>query len=287
MTAGFSTHRTAACLALIATMVGAKMPVYAQSRAQQTLDFETYRTTVEPIFFKQRGGYGPGRSACVTCHAHNATPLKLQPLQEEGSGSVFWSEPQSRRNFEVVSRLVVPGQPETSRLLRKPLAVAAGGASFHVGGKFWDSQSDPEWRTVAEWVRAARPARAETTAPTPPALDFEFFQTCVQRIFLNKREGLVECVHCHGAEPRNFARPIPEGRTFWNLEESRENFTVIQRYIEPGFPLMSRFLTHPLAPEAGGDHFHGGGRRWASQDDPEWLMLAAWVRGERPACLID
>ncbi|MGH7551928.1 MAG: hypothetical protein ACREMQ_02745 [Longimicrobiales bacterium] len=287
MTAGFSIRRTTTCLALMATMVGPTMRVYAQSPGQQTLDFQTYRTTVEPIFFKQRGGYGPGRSACVTCHVHNGTPLKLQPLQEEESGAVFWSEQQSRRNFDVVSRLVVAGQPETSRLLRKPLAVAAGGVPFHVGGKFWDTQGDPEWRTVAEWVRAARPARAETTARTPPALDFEFFQTCVQRIFLNKREGLVECVHCHGVEPRNFARPIPEDRTFWNLEESRQNFTVVQRYIEPGFPSLSRFLTHPLAPEAGGDHFHGGGRRWASQDDPEWRMLAAWVRGERPACLID
>ena len=33
--------------------------------------------------------------------------------------------------------------------------------------------------------------------------------------------------------------------------------------------------------EAGGDYAHNGGRRWTSQDDPEWQMLAAWVRGER------
>ena len=39
-----------------------------------------------------------------------------------------------------------------------------------------------------------------------------------------------------------------------------------------------------MAPEAGGDNYHSGGRRWFSQDDPEWQMLAAWVRGEEPQC---
>jgi hypothetical protein len=251
--------------------------------AVQGLDFQVYMTKVEPIFLKPRGGYGPGLSPCVTCHVHNSTPLKLQPLREL-DGLVFWSIDHSRQNFLIVSRLVVPGQPEQSRLLRKPLAVAAGGAPFHVGGKFWETQDDPDWRIMADWVRAAAapagPARREA-AP----LDFEFFRTCVQRIFLSKREGLAQCVHCHNAEPRNFARAMPAERGFWNLEESRQNFEVLRRYVEPGFPMMSRFLTHPLAPEAGGDHFHAGGRRWPSRDDPEWQMLAAWVRGEEPACL--
>ena len=135
---------------------------------------------------------------------------------------------------------------------------------------------------MAAWVRDADRSQAPET---PPPLDFDFFQTCVQQIFLNKREGHVECFHCHEAGTRGFARALPEGRSYWNLAESRRNFELVQRYVEPGFPLRSRFLTHPLAPEAGGDHFHGGGRRWFSQDDPEWQMLAAWVRGEEPQCM--
>ena len=96
----------------------------------------------------------------------------------------------------------------------------------------------------------------------------------------------MECVNCHGGGGRGFAQTLPEGRDYWNVEESRENFEIIQRYVEPGWPLSSRFLTHPLAPEAGGDGYHGGGRRWNSQDDPEWQMLAAWVRGEAPSCTV-
>ena len=257
------------------------------SSGQQALSFEQYRARVEPIFIAPRGGHGPGMSPCATCHVHSGTPLKLQPLQESegGGGRVFWSEAQSRMNFEVVSRLVVPGQPERSRLLLKALAVRAGGAPFHVGGKFFESQADPEWRIMADWVRAADISPDLTAAETtPPPLDFEFFQTCVQQIFLNKREGRMECVHCHGGGIRGFARTLPEG-AFWGLEESRRNFEVLRRYVEPGYPLRSRFLTHPLAPEAGGDDFHSGGRRWFSQDDPEWQMLAAWVRGEDTTCL--
>ncbi len=252
---------------------------------QEGLSFAQYRARVEPIFIAPRGGHGPGMSPCATCHVSSGTPLRLQPLQEDGSGGVFWSEEQSRRNFDVVSRLVVPGQPERSRLLRKALAVQAGGAPFHVGGKFFESQADPEWQIMANWVRAAGtspdPAAAETS---PPPLDFEFFRTCVQQVFLNKRQGRMECVHCHGGGSRGFATTLPEGRAFWNLEESRRKFEVLRRYVDPGYPLSSRFLTHPLAPEAGGDHFHSGGRRWFSRDDPEWQMLAAWVRGEASTC---
>ena len=151
-----------------------------------------------------------------------------------------------------------------------------------MGGKFFESKSDPEWQAMSEWVQAADAVEA---GAAPPRLDFDFFRECVQRIFLDKRPGDVECVHCHDSGARNFARAIPEGREFWNQQESRGNFAIIRRYVEPGHPMMSRFLTHPLSPEAGGDGFHGGPRRWASPEDPEWQMLAAWVRGENPECV--
>jgi hypothetical protein len=37
---------------------------------------------------------------------------------------------------------------------------------------------------------------------------------------------------------------------------------------------------HPLAASAGGDPFHTGGKHWTSQSDPEWQVLAAWVKGQ-------
>ena len=254
--------------------------------AQGSLSFEVFRETVEPIFIQPRGGHGPSISPCASCHINSGTPLKLQPLQETEDGQIYWSENQSKENFEVVSRLVVPGQPERSRLLQKPLAVAAGGTPFHVGGKFWQDQANPEWRIMAEWVgNSEAPTDLTALETTPSPLDFNFFQTCVQQIFLSKREGRMECTNCHSSGPRGFAQTIPEDRSYWNFEESRENFEMIKRYVEPGYPLRSRFLMHPLAPEAGGDNYHSGGRRWFSKEDPEWQMLAAWVNGDNPRCL--
>ena len=264
-------------IALLASVSGA-----GEVAGQVPLSFERYRDTIEPIFLADRGGWGPGRAACVTCHAEQGTPLRLQRLRETAEGEVFWSEEDSRRNFRVVSRLVRPGDPDRSRLLRKALVASAGGAAIHVGGKFFESKADPEWRAMADWVAAADAVEPSSL----PSLDYDFFRECVQRVYLDKRPGDVECVHCHESGTRGFARPIPEGRGFWNEEETERNFAVTRRYVEPGEPMMSRLLTHPLAPSAGGDYFHGGPRRWASTDDPEWQMLAAWVRGETPECAV-
>ena len=245
--------------------------------AQRSLSFEDFRKTVEPIFIQPRGGHGPSISPCASCHINSGTPLRLQPLQETESGQVYWSENQSKKNFEVVSKLVVPGQP---------LVVTAGGTAFHVGGKFWQDQNNPEWQIIADWIgNSDAPTDLTELETTPSPLDFNFFQTCVQQIFLNKREGRMECTNCHGSGPRGFAQDIPEDRSYWNFEESRENFEILKRYVEPGYPLRSRFLTHPLAPEDGGDNYHSGGRRWFSKEDPEWKMLAAWVKGEDARCL--
>jgi hypothetical protein len=114
-----------------------------------SLDFEYYRTRVEPIFMKKR----PGHARCVVCHAGSNNAFRLQPLP---AGSTNWTEEQSRRNFEVVSRLVTPGDPTTSRLLLHPLSAEAGGDRFHSGGRQFASQNDPDWLVLADWVRNAK-----------------------------------------------------------------------------------------------------------------------------------
>lgn len=275
-------------LAIAIGAVGAHA-AHAQEYVVRDLDYEFFRDRVQPIFLKDRGGFGPAQSACVACHSHSNTPLKLQPLQENGEGEPYWTEQQSRLNFVVVSGLVSSGKPTESRLLLEPLTAGAGGSSFHVGGKFWSSQNDPEWQTLAEWVMTADASAPSAAADVTFVPSFEFFRTCVQRVFLDREEqnDRMECAACHGDGSRAFARSIPDGRSYWNEEESRQNFDIAMRYIEPGFPLRSRLLTHPLDYRAGGDGYHSGGRRWLSQDDPEWQMLAEWVKGRTPACVVE
>jgi len=246
------------------------------------LDFAVFREHIEPIFLDERGGIWGVGGACVTCHTwQTGTPFRLEPLEEGPDGSVFWTEEQSRLNYLAVAQLVTPGFPELSRLLRKPLAAQAGGTEYHNGGTYWESTDDPEWQLLAQWVASATRRPAGAVPPQGGTVDFDFFQSCVQPIFLEPIEGAVPCTSCHGSGVRGFARPIPDGRAFWNEEESRENFRVALQFIEPGNPEGSRLLIHPLHPEAGGSYMHNGGRRWMSRDDPEWRMLEAWVQGDR------
>jgi len=117
--------------------------------AAQSLDFEAYRTKVEPIFLKKREGH----SRCVSCHAGNHSSLVLQPLDK---GATKYTVAQSHKNFDSVKNLVVAGKPEKSKLLLHPLAQEGGGDEFHSGGRQFLSKDDPDWKIMADWVRAAK-----------------------------------------------------------------------------------------------------------------------------------
>jgi hypothetical protein len=240
----------------------------------QSLDFEVYKARVEPIFLKVR----EGGVACVGCHSVMATRLRLQPLV---AGSAAWNEDQSRKNFEAVSKLVAPGEPLKSRLLLHPLAPAAGGDPQHTGGKFWKDTNDPEWQTLAAWVRTGSASAGAAPAASQPTLDFEFFKTRVQPIFLAKRPGHARCYVCHSTGTPFRLQRLSPGATAWDDQQSRRNFEAAQREVVPGDPQASQLLMHPLAPEAGGDPFHNGGKHWDSQSNPEWQAMAEWVKGQK------
>ena len=111
----------------------------------QSLDFETYRTKVEPIFLKKRAPH----ARCVVCHSNSNSAFRLQPLAK---GAKAYSEEDSRKNFANVSNLVKPGNAKGSRLLIHPLAREAGGDLFHNGGRQFASQTDPDWVAIASSV---------------------------------------------------------------------------------------------------------------------------------------
>ena len=112
-----------------------------------------------------------------------------------------------------------------------------------------------------------------------PSLDYEYFKTRVQPIFVAKRTGHARCVACHIAGTPMRLQPLSPGSANWNEEATRKNFEAVRRMVVPG-SAKSLLLIHPLAEEAGGDFFHNGGKHWASQNDPEWQTLKAWILGQ-------
>ena len=119
----------------------------------------------------------------------------------------------------------------------------------------------------------------QPAAPARSTLDFEYFKTKVQPIFLKKREGHARCIACHGQGTPMRLQPLDPGATAWTDEESRQNFDAVRRVaVVPG-SMKSKLLMHPLAEAAGGDFYHNGGKHFASQNDPEWQTLRNWVMG--------
>ena len=113
------------------------------SPSSASLNFDFFKARVQPIFLAKRQGH----ARCIACHG-SGTPLRLQPLSP---GNTTWNEEESRKNFEAMRRVALPGNLQ-SRLLIHPLAEAAGGDFFHNGGKHWSSQNDPEWQALKAFV---------------------------------------------------------------------------------------------------------------------------------------
>ena len=119
-----------------------------QAGSSGDLDFTYFKTKVEPLLLEKR----PGHARCVVCHS-TGTAFRLQAL---APGAKAWTDEQSQKNFAMNKRFVLPGVPAKSRLLTMPLAHEAGGTEFHPGGKHWQSQSDAEWKVLADWVNGAK-----------------------------------------------------------------------------------------------------------------------------------
>jgi hypothetical protein len=123
----------------------------------------------------------------------------------------------------------------------------------------------------------SQPASSPTASTS---LDYEFFKTKVQAVFLARRPGHARCIVCHTFNNAAFKLvPLSPGSTTWNEEQSRLNFELVKRVAMPGH-LESKLIKHPLAEEAGGDPHHGGAQQFDSQQDRDWLTLKAFVMGE-------
>ena len=139
---------------LLALMVAVAANLQAASASAQSLDYEFFKARVEPIFLKKK----PGHTRCYVCHAESNNAFRLEKLPP---GAKFWTEEQSRRNFETVSGLVVPGNFAASRLLFMPLAPEAGGNPFHNGGRQFESKDDPDWKTLEQWANGQKPGKSK------------------------------------------------------------------------------------------------------------------------------
>ena len=116
--------------------------------------------------------------------------------------------------------------------------------------------------------------------PSNPSLDYETYKAKIQPIFTARRPGHARCVACHTSRTPLQLQPLAKGSTTWSEDDTKKNFAAVsQRAALPG-NARSLLLIHPLEESAGGDFYHGGGKHWSSQNDPEWQTLRAWIMGK-------
>src|SRR6516164_2375287 len=136
----------AACLVVAAG--GLVNQAVGQGASPPALDYQYFKDKVQPVFLHKREGH----TRCVVCHTVNNAPLHLVPLSP---GATSWNDQQSRQNFVLIQKVVVPGW-EGSKLVTHPLAEEAGGDPHHGGGQQFTSQSDPDWQTLKAFVLGAK-----------------------------------------------------------------------------------------------------------------------------------
>ena len=132
---------------LAAAVIAAPCVAVAGYASAQTLDYEVFKANIQPIFVTHRDGY----TRCMVCHAGANNAMRL-----ERPGANGFTEEQSKKNFETVSRLVVPGKPDESHLLLYPLVPQEGGSAYHSGGRQWPTKQDPNWQTIARWINGQK-----------------------------------------------------------------------------------------------------------------------------------
>jgi YVTN family beta-propeller protein len=185
-----------------------------QPATSPSLDFEFFKTRVQPIFTAKR----PGNARCVSCHS-SGTPMRLQPL---AAGSATWSEEESHKNFEVVRQRVVPGNPDASKLLLHPLAAEGGGDPMHDGGKHWKSKDDPEWQTLAAWVKgdthvSAKPGKVRIIQTNSAGDDVDIIDPATNKVI-----GEIT-----GIEVGHGAAAAPDGSRIYVSNEADSTLDVI------------------------------------------------------------
>ncbi len=194
----------------------------ALAQSGDNADFDFFKNRVQPVFAKKRAGHG----RCIVCHTNGAPGgFGLEPL---AAGAKTWTDEQSRKNYETALRLIAPGDPTSSILLMHPLSATAGGDDFHGGGRQFESQDDPDWRVMAEWVKRAKaPAYSNLKLIEPAALG---------RTMLSFDRALgVDCNVCHA---RDFAADTVPAK------ETARRMIAMTRQINSTAPGVTCFTCH-------------------------------------------
>src|SRR5687767_5153846 len=147
----------AARLAIAALAVVAAAAAFASrgEAADAPPDFGHFREKIEPVL----------QSVCVQCHAGKGKGAFA--LMARARGKVV-TEAESRKDFETVLKLLVPGKPMQSKFLLKPLAEKDGGVKHQGGDRIF--KGTPAYKAWVDFIEGTKGTGSKSTsAPAAPA----------------------------------------------------------------------------------------------------------------------
>ena len=243
--------------------------------AASSLDYEFFKTRVQPIFLAKR----PGHARCITCHESGQPRLAaLSGRRDDLDRGAVAAE---------LRRVAARGRSRRSE--REPAADASAGESRRAAIRSMPAASTgsrsrsrvPDAGRVGE-DRHGQPVRPQSTAAS--GLDFEVYRTRIEPIFLKERapnEGAGMCVNCHARiATRHAAAAAVRGREGagrrssrgriskpWHVSSSRVTSSEERaRHSSAGAGRRRRRRSTP------------GGKFWTTQDNPEWQAVSAWMK---------
>lgn len=178
------------------------------------------------------------------------------------------------------SRINTLEHPELSTLLRKPLALAAGGEP-HLGGVQLASRRHADYRAIAEWI--AEESGGGEGAEALSAEEQLFGDTVLPA--LSSRQCMNQ--GCHGATApfTGFEPPLilDGGPVFSRAQVKKNHHAARMHLFLGGDPLLSRLVRKTVPLERGGIAHRGGNDIFFSEgaDDPTVQAISAWAAVER------
>ncbi len=140
--------------------------------AQGILDYERFMRDIQPLLLTQTYNSPSPGTTCFSCHGSTSDAAFTAFPLYQGS---------PRDTFISVAREIKLDQPDTSLLLLKPLAIAAGGLAHgffgnDAGDQFQNTTSDPNYIKIRNWIvdatKSSIGARITRTEPYPNPFRF-------------------------------------------------------------------------------------------------------------------